>query len=86
MQGGTDKKISQFRMTHGDDSKENAQIWPKSSFSKEARLSQMQAFTIQAESESKARKRNELKHTKVAVEKIRELRSNSGNKEVPLFV
>lgn len=46
----------------------------------------MQAFAIQADSESiasSARKRNELKHTKVAVEKIRDLRSNSGHTDVP---
>lgn len=89
MQGGKNKKISQFKLTRDDDSKENASIWPKSSFSKEARLTQMQAFAIQADSESIAsstHKRNELKNTKVAVERIRDLRSNSGHTDVPQFV
>ena len=49
MQGGKNKKISQFRLAQDDDSKENVSYWPKSSFSKEARLTQMQAFAIQAD-------------------------------------
>ena len=90
MHGGGSESIgaTQVLPPRRQQSKENSSNWPTSQIANEARKTYMDAFGVKDDSESKrssARKRNELVHTKVAVEKIRELRSNIDKVEIPKF-